>query len=305
MTNRQITDMMREIAPRYQEKADARAKAAEMKKEERFMKRNTGRYAAAAACSAAAIVGAFLLFRMMPKQADRYTYPSAGTTAAVQQESTAAAEPETTAEQTEAFSETQTAAQTETEAAAGTIVTYPPSFDKIDLAEISSYFAPVYALGTDVSAYQQGDIDMNGKVDPRDVSVCSAVQSWIIIARTEAFQKLHPDCRECYLTDDQIALGDVNKDRSDENYADFQPVNSGDGAVISEYLYYNDYLHEPTTMEQAAVKLDKRLKELQATWKPGDPEREGAAQMWKAQYPYEKEFTQLIFKDIPANQTES
>ena len=192
-------------------------------------------------------------------QASQYETEPVKTETSAPQTTTAAGETESAAvtSATTAVSTTESAAVTsattavsETEAAATTPTTVGPAFARIDTEAVRRYFAPVYALGTDVSAYQKGDIDMNGRVDLRDRELCAAAQRWKIIARTETYRKMSGDCPENWLTEDQILLGDVNKETEEQ---DFQPVNSRDGSVIGTYVYFNDFLHTPMTMEEAAA----------------------------------------------------
>ena len=177
-------------------------------------------------------------------QASQYETEPVKTETSAPQTTTAAGETESAAVTS------ATTAVSETEAAATTPTTVGPAFARIDTEAVRRYFAPVYALGTDVSAYQKGDIDMNGRVDLRDRELCAAAQRWKIIARTETYRKMSGDCPENWLTEDQILLGDVNKETEEQ---DFQPINSRDGSVIGTYVYFNDFLHTPMTMEEAAA----------------------------------------------------
>ena len=120
-----------------------------------------------------------------------------------------------------------------------------PSWDDV-VADIQSRHGPFYTLGTDVSAYEPGDITMDGKVDYRD---CNAIQSaFNIIVLTE-----DPN----YLTDDQIQLGNV---------VSFQypkwtfPIDLFDAKAILRYINFRDILEEPVTMEEAAAMTEKHLR---------------------------------------------
>ena len=215
--------------------------------------------------AAACIASAAMLIHMIPKDNGTYTQPSGSAEIAVipadpvQEESAAQTEFTQTTE-TDAAAVTTTAL--ETVSTALTSITYGAAYADIDTEAVRAYFAPVYALGTDVSAYQKGDIDMNGKVDLRDAAVCRFAESWKILQSNARFRETHTGWQENYLTDDQISLGDVSKEKE----YDFQPVNSVDTSVINWYVYFNDFLHQPMTMEQAAAYRPDDLDAVPEGW---------------------------------------
>ena len=127
---------------------------------------------------------------------------------------------------------------------------WTPSGDYKD--EVERRFGPFYTLGTDVSAYELGDVTMDGKIDYTD---CIAIQmAYNIVVLLNANN---------YLTSDQIALGDVLPDIftviPGEKLMPY-PITSHDGSVIMRYLNYRDILEEPRTMEEVVSEIQQKRK---------------------------------------------
>ena len=98
---------------------------------------------------------------------------------------------------------------------------------------------PVYALGKDVSAYQMGDVNMDGTVNLLDARmVADQFNFWII---DEDFN----------MTDDQLYLADVCKSKVWLNLVD-----SIDASNITTYVCYNEYLKVPKTMEEVVYERE-------------------------------------------------
>ena len=108
---------------------------------------------------------------------------------------------------------------------------------------VRARYGPFYTLGTDVSAYEPGDITMDGKVDMTD---CIAV--------AKAFNHIVLNEEVAYLTEDQISLGNVVKyQRPYQTY----PIALDDACAILRYLNFWDILGEPCTMEEAAAHFER------------------------------------------------
>ena len=117
----------------------------------------------------------------------------------------------------------------------------PEELRAMYLERIHKQYGPFYTLGTDVSAYEPGDITMDGKVNLKD---CMRMQI--------AFCDFINDDESC-LTEDQIALGNVV--REPEAY-DF-PIDVFDAAAVLRYINIHDVLEEEITMEDAAEYVAK------------------------------------------------
>ena len=111
---------------------------------------------------------------------------------------------------------------------------------------LSQTYGPFYTLGTDVSAYEPGDITMDGKVDLTDCIAIHQAYNNIVLLNANNF-----------LTEDQIVLGDVLPGVFGKSKQ--FPVDPHDATLIQLFLNFRDVLEEPHSMEELAAScLQKR-----------------------------------------------
>ena len=115
-------------------------------------------------------------------------------------------------------------------------------YDECLQSSLKAYGGAVYALGTDVSAYQKGDINMDGKVDMQDARL---MQYHHMVVRENSELE--------YLTDAQLWLGDVS---SRIESLDFSAVGLYDARTVWMYVFFNAFRKQPITMEQAAYYIE-------------------------------------------------
>ena len=121
-----------------------------------------------------------------------------------------------------------------------------PSWFEDEVKYLQSRFGPFYTLGTDVSAYEPGDITMDGKVDYLD---CTAIQhAYNIVVLLE-----EPN----YLTEEQMQLGNVAALFDQPAF----PINPWDASVIQQYLNFRDLLQEDVTLEEVLSRIELRRQE--------------------------------------------
>ena len=115
-------------------------------------------------------------------------------------------------------------------------------YDECLQRSLKAYGGAVYALGTDVSAYQKGDINMDGKVDMQDVHM---IQNHYNVVRGNS----EPE----FLTDAQLWLGDVS---SRMESLDYSAVGLYDARTVQMYVFFNEFRKQPITIEQAAYYIE-------------------------------------------------